>query len=70
MTIVAKCRIEDGHITQAGFLTCIAGQNSPPEILKNDEKGQQVFEYMVNITEGAELNARYEWEGDEVMIYT
>ncbi|HEY94129.1 MAG TPA: CapA family protein [Dehalococcoidia bacterium] len=70
LTIIAKCRVQDGHIAQVSYLPCLAGQNSTPEILKNDEKGQQVFEYMVNITEGAELNARYEWDGDEVVIYT
>jgi hypothetical protein len=70
LTIVAKCRIQDGQISQVSYLPCIAGQNSPPEIVKNDEKGRQVFEYMENITQGAELNARYQWDGDEVMIYT
>ena len=70
LTVVAKCSIQDGQITQVGFLPCLAGQNNAPEILKNDEKGKQVFEYMENITKGAELNARYEWEGDEVMLYT
>jgi hypothetical protein len=70
LTIIAKCSIQDGHIVQVGFLPCLAGQNSTSEIVKNDEKGRQVFEYMENITQGAELNARYKWDGDEVMIYT
>jgi poly-gamma-glutamate synthesis protein (capsule biosynthesis protein) len=70
LTIVAKCRIQDGQISQVSYLPCIAGQNSPPEIVRNDERGRQVFKYMENITQGAELNARYEWEDDEVMIYT
>lgn len=70
LTIVAKCRIQDGQITQLSYLPCIAGQNNSPEIVKNDEKGRQVFEYMENITKGAELNAHYKWDGDEVMIYT
>jgi poly-gamma-glutamate synthesis protein (capsule biosynthesis protein) len=70
LTIIAKCNIHDRCITQVSYLPCIAGQNQPVEILKNDERGQQVFEYMVNITKGAELNARYEWKDDEVVIYT
>ena len=69
MTIIAKCAIQDGHITRVSYLPCIAGQNQPPEILKNDERGQKVFEYLNNITQGAELNARYKWEGSEVVIY-
>jgi hypothetical protein len=70
LTIIAKCNIQDGRITQVSYIPCIAGQNHPAEILKNDERGQQVFEYIVNITKGAELNARYEWKDNEVVIYT
>ena len=70
LTIIAKCNIQDRRITQVSYIPCLAGQNQPPEILKNDERGQKVFEYMDNITKGAELNARYEWKGDEVVIYT
>ncbi|MBN2240539.1 MAG: CapA family protein [Dehalococcoidales bacterium] len=70
LTVVAKCTVEDGQIVRAGYLPCIAGDNSAPEIIKNDERGRRVFEYMENITRGAELNARFAWEGDEVMLYT
>jgi hypothetical protein len=70
LTIIAKCSITNGRITQVGYLPCLAGQNSPPEILINDERGRQVFEYMNNITKGAELNAQFEWNGDEVVVCT
>jgi hypothetical protein len=70
LTIIAKCSINDGRITRVSYLPCLAGQNQSPEILKNDERGRQVFEYMNNITRGAELNARYEWKDDEVVIHT
>ncbi len=69
LTVIAKCRVEAGRITRVSYLPCIAGDNTPPEIVGNDEKGQQVFEYMKNITEGAELNARFKWDGDEVIVY-
>jgi hypothetical protein len=67
LTVIAKCSIKDGRITQVGYLPCLAGQNQPPEIFKHDKKGEQVFEYMNNITKGAELNARFKWQGDEVV---
>jgi hypothetical protein len=70
LTIIAKCIIRDRRITQVGYLPCLAGQNKPPEILKNDERGRRVFEYMNNITKGAELNGQFEWKGDEVVAYT
>ena len=37
-------------------------------ILKNDERGRQVFDYVDKITKAAKLNALYEWEEDEVVI--
>jgi poly-gamma-glutamate synthesis protein (capsule biosynthesis protein) len=62
--------VKDGQIARVGYLPCIAGDNSAPETVGNDEKGRQVFEYMENITKGAELNAKFEWDGDEVILYT
>jgi len=45
-------------------------KESQPEVLKHDKKGQEVFDYMEKITRGAGLNARYEWDGDEVVVHT
>jgi hypothetical protein len=70
LTIIAKCIIEGGRISQVSYLPCLAEESTPPEILKNDERGQQVFNYVYNITQGAELNARFKWERDEVLLYS
>ncbi len=68
--IIAKCIIKDGRVAQVGYIPCLMTKQSQPEIVKHDERGQQVFNYMDTITRGAGLNARYEWEGDEVVIHT
>jgi poly-gamma-glutamate synthesis protein (capsule biosynthesis protein) len=68
-TIIAKCVIDDGKITRASYLPCLINEEGQPEILKNDDRGRQVFAYMDKITQKAGLNARYEWEGDEVVIH-
>ena len=67
-TIMAKCRISHKKISQVSYLPCLINKRGQPEILKNDEKGQQVFDYMVKITQKAGLNAIYEWKGDEVIV--
>ena len=59
-TIIAKCLIEDGKIRRVSFLPCLINKLSQPEILKHDERGQQVLEYTEKITRGANLNTRYE----------
>jgi hypothetical protein len=70
MTIIAKCIINEGRISQISYLPCISNENSQVEILKHDKEGQHVFDYMNNVTRGANLNTRYEWKGDEVQIYS
>ncbi|MBN1850538.1 MAG: CapA family protein [Deltaproteobacteria bacterium] len=67
-TIIAKCEIENGSISKVGYLPCLINKQGQPEILKHDEKGQQIFDYMDRITRAANLNAQYEWDGDEVVI--
>ncbi len=69
-TIIAKCTIDSGQISQVSYLPCLPNEQHQTEILKHDKRGQQVFDYMDNITKGAGLNARYEWKGDEVVIHT
>jgi poly-gamma-glutamate synthesis protein (capsule biosynthesis protein) len=46
----------------------LINKQAQPEILRNDEMGQQVVDYMDKITRGAGLNVKYSWEGDEVVI--
>jgi len=38
------------------------------EVVTRENGGQKVFDYMQKITEGAGLNATFEWVGDEVRI--
>jgi hypothetical protein len=67
-TMIAKCIISDGKITKASYLPCLINKEDQPEILKHDQRGQQIFDYMETITREAGLNVRYEWEGDEIAI--
>ena len=67
-TIIAKCTIEGGKISQVGYLPCWINDERQTEVLKHDGMGQQMFDFMDRITRGAGLNVRYEWKGDEVVI--
>jgi poly-gamma-glutamate capsule biosynthesis protein CapA/YwtB (metallophosphatase superfamily) len=68
-TIIGKLSITNGKITRAGFLPCLIDMKTEqPEILKHDKRGQEVFDYMDKVTKAAGLNARYEWDGDEVLF--
>ncbi|MFC1901152.1 CapA family protein [Chloroflexota bacterium] len=69
-TMIAKCTIDDGKITRVSYLPCLVNKQGKPEVLKNDERGQEVFNYIDKITKQAGLNAQYKWEGDEIVIDT
>jgi poly-gamma-glutamate capsule biosynthesis protein CapA/YwtB (metallophosphatase superfamily) len=68
-TIIAKCTINKNRITRVGYLPCFVNKKGQPEILQNDEFGQKVFTYMDKITRNADLNARYKWDDNEVIIH-
>ncbi len=67
-TIIAKCIISDGLISQVSYLPCLINQQRQPEVLKNDERGQQIFESMDKLTKNLGLDTRYQWQGNEVLI--
>ena len=69
-TIIAKCTVDDGKISQVGYLPCWINEERQTEVLKHDQRGQQMFEFMDRITKGANLNIRYDWKGDEVVART
>jgi len=69
-TIIAKCLIEDKKISRVSYLPCLIDKQGRPEILRHDERGQQIYDYMEKITRNADLNARYKWDGDEVLIHS
>ena len=68
-TIIAKCTIKERRIFQTSYIPCMVNKQGQPEILKKDERGQHLFDYMDKITQEAGLNARYEWKGDEVLVH-
>ena len=68
--IIAKCVIDNGKISQVSYLPVLINKQRQPEVLKNDERGQQVFDFMDRLTKKAGLNTRYEWKDNEVLIHT
>jgi poly-gamma-glutamate synthesis protein (capsule biosynthesis protein) len=67
-TIIAKCIIKDGKISQVGYLPCYMNEKKQPDVFKKDERGQEVFDFVKKITLGAGLNTEYKWKGNEVVI--
>jgi poly-gamma-glutamate capsule biosynthesis protein CapA/YwtB (metallophosphatase superfamily) len=67
-TIIAKCIIERKRIARVSYIPCMVNPKGQPEILKDSERARQVSGYMEKITREAGLNARFAWDGDEVVV--
>ena len=68
-TMILKCIISNKAITRLSYLPCLINDNMEPEILpRQDERSQEVFQYMVDISREAGLDTVFNWDGDEVLI--
>lgn len=67
-TVAAKCIVEDGKIVETRYVPMLVDKEGVTRVVTRENGGQQVFDYMKKITDGAGLNAAFEWVGDEVRI--
>lgn len=68
-TMIAKAIIENGRVSRVSYLPCYERDDKEPEILKRgDPRAEDVFNYVAEITESEGLVARFEWDGDEVVV--
>lgn len=67
-TMIASLTWDDDLRLRAGLIPCLINKIGQPEPLGNDAQGRQVLAYIEHITERGGLNARYTWDGDEVVI--
>lgn len=68
-TLIAKAVIQDGKIKRVSFIPCYINEQLEPEILsRNNTRGQEVYDYMEDISRSEGLNVHFSWDGDEVLI--
>jgi poly-gamma-glutamate capsule biosynthesis protein CapA/YwtB (metallophosphatase superfamily) len=68
-TIILKCIISNKSIAKVSFLPCLIKDDGEPEILpQRDEKSEEVFRYMVDISREAGLDTAYSWDRDDVVV--
>ena len=68
-TLIAKALIEDGEIKRVSYFPCYVNRKAEPEIVTcTDPKGQEVFNYIEDISRSEGLPVHFAWKGDEVLI--
>lgn len=65
---VAKLILEDKRIVENRMVLMKVERDGVPYVHGHTEVGQEIFDYMERITREAGLNARFAWDGDEVVI--
>ena len=68
-TIIAKCVISNKEIEMVSFLPVMINRQSQPEVLpRSDNRSSEVLEYIDWCCKNQELNTRFSWDGDEVVL--
>lgn len=67
-TVAAKCIITGGKITENRLIPIIYEKSGIPYVVTRSSGGERVMDYMQKITDSQGLNARYQWDGDEILM--
>jgi poly-gamma-glutamate capsule biosynthesis protein CapA/YwtB (metallophosphatase superfamily) len=68
-TMIVKALIEDGKIKKLTYIPCYINKYSEPEIVKqNDPRGQEVYNYVQDVSRSENLSVHFAWDGDEVSV--
>ncbi|MFC2048483.1 CapA family protein [Chloroflexota bacterium] len=71
-TLILKCIISEKKIQRVSYIPVIldADYANPEPLPRSDQRTQEIFQYMEEISRAAGLDTEYYWEGDEVVIKT
>jgi hypothetical protein len=68
-TMMAKAVVEDGKVTRVSYIPCYERDDKEPEPVKrSNPRGQDVFNYVEEISRSEGLAVHFEWDGDEVLV--
>jgi len=66
--MTAKLIIENKKIVSFRYVPMKVEKDGRPYVHGHTEKGQEIFDYVEKITREAGLNAKFSWDGDDVVI--
>jgi poly-gamma-glutamate synthesis protein (capsule biosynthesis protein) len=68
-TMIAKAYVQDKKIQKVTYIPAFVNPDLEPEVVtRGDKRAQEVFDYVKQISEEEDLNVRFSWDGDEVLI--
>jgi poly-gamma-glutamate capsule biosynthesis protein CapA/YwtB (metallophosphatase superfamily) len=66
--LIADCRVGANGRIDAGFLPCWIRPTGQPELHGRDARGQDVFDYVADISRRAGFDTEFAWQGDRVVF--
>lgn len=67
--MLACCTFDSRRLTSAGFYPCWIERDGRPRPLLDRKTGAEVVDYIARITNGAGLEANFEWDEDRVVFW-
>lgn len=68
-TGIARFEVTNRRLSGTFLIPAYIRPDGTPEVLtRKQPRAQEVFEYAVSVTGQAALNARFEWDGDEIRV--
>ncbi len=68
-TMIARFRIGDGNVTEAGFLPCLINRRGQPELLGGDDPSfDDIYRHVVDITRAVGFEVAMRREGPGIVI--
>jgi poly-gamma-glutamate capsule biosynthesis protein CapA/YwtB (metallophosphatase superfamily) len=68
-SMIVNCSIEEKRIKRVSFLPVLINQKAQPRVVPRDDKNfEELFQYMKEITESQDLEAKFSIEGNEIVV--
>ena len=69
-TIIAKAYIQDKKIQKVSYIPTEINNPTlePVVVTRPDPRAQAIFDYVEKISEAQDLNVKFSWDGDEVLV--
>lgn len=68
-TIIAKVLADSNGVTEYGFIPCYIEKDGSITVRTRENGGQEVLDFMIRQTDGADLNVKLEWSQDGTFVY-
>ena len=68
-TMIAKVLVDKNGVVDSGFIPCYVEKSGNVTVRTRDNGGQEVLDFIIKQTDGANLGVRFQWSEDGTFVY-